>query len=288
MGLVTLPAFGSDPATITAAALDGKVDPLATEFNGNIENVNIKSSAGIVYSKLSLTGSILNADISASAAIADTKLAQITTASKVHGTSITGLASVVSGAGIIPVANLGSGSPSSSNFLRGDGAWAAATPTAATSLSGSVIQVVNFSTASVGTGTTVMPFDDTIPQNSEGDQYMTLAITPNNASNLLIIRAQGLFAFSTGADGLSMALFQDSTANALSAMSVTYNSSADVGYMKNLTIEHYMTAGTTSSTTFKIRAGAGAAGTTTFNGISGGRKFGGVANSCITIMEIKA
>jgi len=49
---------------------------------------------------------IVNADIGASAAIVDTKLAQITTASKVSGTAITGLASLPSGAGVIPDANL--------------------------------------------------------------------------------------------------------------------------------------------------------------------------------------
>lgn len=74
MGIVALPSFGSDPATITAAGLDGKVDPLATEFNGNVDNDNIKASAGIVYSKLNLTGSIVNADVGGSAAIASSKL----------------------------------------------------------------------------------------------------------------------------------------------------------------------------------------------------------------------
>lgn len=74
MGIVSVPSFGSDPATITASGLDGKVDPLVTEFNGNIENVNIKSGAAITYSKLSLTDSILNADINSSAQVAASKL----------------------------------------------------------------------------------------------------------------------------------------------------------------------------------------------------------------------
>ena len=50
--------------------------------------------------------SIVNADISVSAAIADTKLAQITTASKVSGAAITSLASTPSGAGTLPIANI--------------------------------------------------------------------------------------------------------------------------------------------------------------------------------------
>lgn len=49
---------------------------------------------------------IVNADVSAAAAIADSKLAQITTASKVSGTALTSLSSVPSGAGVIPAVNL--------------------------------------------------------------------------------------------------------------------------------------------------------------------------------------
>lgn len=55
MGTVSLPSFGSDPATVNAANLDGKVDPLATEFNGSIENVNIAAGAAIANSKLNLS-----------------------------------------------------------------------------------------------------------------------------------------------------------------------------------------------------------------------------------------
>jgi len=49
---------------------------------------------------------IVNADIKSDAAIVDTKLAQITTASKVSGAALTGLASIPAGAGAIPAANL--------------------------------------------------------------------------------------------------------------------------------------------------------------------------------------
>ena len=51
-------------------------------------------------------GVIVNSDINASAAIVDTKLAQITTASKVSGAALTSLASIPAGAGVIPLANL--------------------------------------------------------------------------------------------------------------------------------------------------------------------------------------
>jgi hypothetical protein len=42
----------------------------------------------------------------------------------------------------------------------------AATSAAATKLSGDVVQVVNTQTGAVATGTTTIPWDDTIPQRS--------------------------------------------------------------------------------------------------------------------------
>ena len=55
----------------------------------SIVNADISASASINYSKLNLGTSIVNADISASASIADTKLAQITTTSKVANSATT-------------------------------------------------------------------------------------------------------------------------------------------------------------------------------------------------------
>jgi hypothetical protein len=49
---------------------------------------------------------IVNADINAAAGIVDSKLAQIATAGKVSGAALTSLASVPSGAGVLPTANL--------------------------------------------------------------------------------------------------------------------------------------------------------------------------------------
>jgi hypothetical protein len=145
---------------------------------------------------------------------------------------------------------------------------------------GRIIQQVNTQDGALATGTTTMPTDDTIPQNTEGDEYMTLAITPTNTNNKLKIDVVFTGAFSASTN-FSMALFQDSTADALAA--VMADSQANRGQCLKLT--HYMTAGTVSSTTFKIRAGGAAAGTTTFNGDLGARNFGGVSASSITITE---
>ena len=149
---------------------------------------------------------------------------------------------------------------------------------------GSVIQVVNIMDGAVATGTTAIPQDNTIPQITEGTQLMTLAITPTSATNKLridvVVNGAG-----SASNSWATALFQDSTANALAA--TNYNMAANnVASYSGFT--HFMTAGTTSATTFKIRCGTVSAGTFTFNGQSAGQLFGGVSASSITITEIKA
>ena len=150
---------------------------------------------------------------------------------------------------------------------------------------GTIIQIVNTQTGAVATGTTTMPQDDTIPQNTEGDQYMTLAITPTNSSNKLKIDVVWHGSNNnTGSNIMVAALFQDSTANALAAGSGgTHDAAND---MQHIYFNHFMTAGTTSETTFKVRAGFNASGTTTFNGAASSRRLGGVFASSITITEI--
>ena len=150
----------------------------------------------------------------------------------------------------------------------------------ATNVGGKVVQVVHVEQGATATGTTVMPNDNTIPQKTEGDEYMTLAITPTHASNKLLIEVNihGVQNSNGGAIGMCTALFQDTTAGALSHMFT----SKTAGYYVALGLVHYMTAGTTSGTTMKVRIGAGGAGTTTFNGAYGG----GTLASNITIWEI--
>jgi hypothetical protein len=151
---------------------------------------------------------------------------------------------------------------------------------------GAIVQVVNVADSAVATGTTTLPNDDTIPQKTEGDQYFTLAITPKNSSNRLIITAWANAASSqTGVNQFCMALFQDTTANCLTVTDHIMMDSA--GLKTPLYLQHEMAAGTTSSTTFKIRLGTASAGTTTFNGVAGSRFYGGTMNSGMSIMEIQ-
>jgi len=81
----------------------------------------------------SITG-IVNADIDSNAQIVDTKLADISTAAKVSGAAITGLASVPSAAGELPSANIpvvgvAKGGTNISSYAQGDVPYASGATT---------------------------------------------------------------------------------------------------------------------------------------------------------------
>jgi len=144
-----------------------------------------------------------------------------------------------------------------------------------------LVQTVNVQDGAVATGTTLIPDDNTIPQNIEGDEYMTLAITPKNALNILEITVIAIIE-PVITNTIAAALFQDSVADALASTFLVLLT----GNPGILTFKYRMLAGTTSLTTFKVRAGGSGAGTTTFNGRSGAARHGGVLASSITIKEI--
>lgn len=146
---------------------------------------------------------------------------------------------------------------------------------------GNVLQVVNTVTGTYNSGIGTIPADNTKPQNTEGTEFMSLSITPTSSSSKLLIAVTAALSTSVSTNLLA-ALFQDSGADAISSKGVTTGGT----YFESIEFLHYMTAGTTSSTTFKFRAG-GNVGTTYFNGV-GAAYFNGTMNSSITIWEIAA
>ena len=142
-------------------------------------------------------------------------------------------------------------------------------------------QIQTTVSSAVATGTTLIPADDTIPQITEGDQYLTQAITPISATSLLEIDVE-LVLSSNSTGRMTVALFQDATANALAAVGSYIGST---GTEFTIPLKFLVASGTTSSTTFRVRAGMQNAGTTTVNGVGGARTYGGVLQSRISIKE---
>lgn len=146
---------------------------------------------------------------------------------------------------------------------------------------GTVIQVVNTMVGTVASGSTAIPFDDSIPQITEGDEYMSLAITPTSSTSKLKIDVVCAGGQSAGGR-ITSALFVGTTADALAAI----GGYEEVDVLLPLAYTHYMVSGTTGSMTFRVRNGT-SSGTYTFNGIGGAQEYGGKMASSITISEVK-
>lgn len=157
---------------------------------------------------------------------------------------------------------------------------------------GAVVQVQNTDDNAFHDITTAMPVDDTIPQKTEGDEVMTCAITPKATTNKLKIEVKVVAGVdSDSRSNVGVALFQDDTANALAGaiQTVTKGSGGSSDVIGTIAFTHYMEAGTTSATTFKVRVGMETGQSdVSVNGTKGARLYGGVMSSSITITEIKA
>lgn len=142
------------------------------------------------------------------------------------------------------------------------------------------IQTQSLITGAVATGTTIIPLDNTIPQITEGDEYMSLSITPKNINNKLMIMAVVNYSVDQASPAI-IALFQNGLNDALCVSS--FDSLAQSFMQQSL--NYSMVAGTINPITFSIRCGGSVASTMTFNGRAALPYFGGKFASSIIIYE---
>lgn len=147
---------------------------------------------------------------------------------------------------------------------------------------GALIQSVASSYASNADLSTSIPADDTVPQNTEGTEILTQAITPVSASSVIEIEAVWNVSGASAAL-VTGALFVDSTAGALAASTSVPGATTLPAPGKLLYRE---SAGSTSARTYKLRIGPGS-GTVRLNGTTSGRLMGGTMKSWLVVREIK-
>lgn len=164
----------------------------------------------------------------------------------------------------------------------GDGTATFQTP--ASAASGSVVKTQISVSTSTSTGTTTIPFDNTIPQKTEGTQFINTSYTPTTSGNKLRIKVIITGSYSVAAV-VTVALFQDSNSDASAAVA-TQTTTTDQITQQVLTFDY--TTVSASAVAWAVRVGGSTAGTFTLNGNNGTAIFGGVCVSSLLIEEIKA
>ena len=148
-------------------------------------------------------------------------------------------------------------------------------------LPGALIQVAENYTGAVASGGTAIPLDDTIPAAAEGFLFMTQAITPTSAANILRITHLGYYS-QAGTSNMGIALCQDGGA----AIATGLSNGGVTGIATNDLLFYSMVAGTSSSTSFTIRVGDATGDSVTFNGNGGTRRYGGTLSSMLRVEEV--
>lgn len=145
-----------------------------------------------------------------------------------------------------------------------------------------LVQRVVTATSTVVSGTAQIPLDDTIPQVTEGTQFLAVTITPRNAASTLVVEAQVFFS-SVNNVTITGAIHLGSAADAIAAVGIPVG----VGAEAVMVMRHSFVANTSAAIPVQLRLGGSGATTIHMNGSSAGaRRFGGVAASSISVTEI--
>lgn len=253
----------------------------------------LASSSNYAPGSVAVTGGTINgATIGQSSAAAIKATTLVATSTTTLATSLSGplkaTAGVVSAGAIdlsgsevtgnLGVSHLNSGSGASGDTTWcGDGTWK----------SRSVVGGAAATTGAVVKCTGTIPKDDTIPQQTEGTEVLTVTYTPKSASSTLVVKAS-FFGVQPGSGGAHLcAIFRDSTADAVGACLQLGATSTALEHNIMVTTP----SGSTAATTFKLRVG-GETGTPpiyvnalTESGGVGVRLFGGVAACTLEVTE---
>lgn len=152
-----------------------------------------------------------------------------------------------------------------------------------------VLQQVRATFSTPGSTLATIPHDNTIPQQTEGFELMTVNITPKSSTSVLCVEFNGAIIDPFGKG--TVALFRDAAADAINAIATPQlPGQLYVGGPSPFNFKTYITSGSTSTTTFKIRVGinsSGAFGLFYNQGYSGGAYavYGGLLTCVLSVTE---
>jgi len=156
------------------------------------------------------------------------------------------------------------------------------TLTISSSAAGAVKQIQSASRNTPFTTTAAIPTDATIPQNTEGASFLTLAFTPTSASSTLKIEASGWGVAESASETLKCSICDTSIANALVAQIASGDASAIFGTVY-MSID--IPAVSVATRTYDWRIGGNGIGNVSVGGTSSTAVFGAASVSTLRITE---
>jgi hypothetical protein len=151
---------------------------------------------------------------------------------------------------------------------------------------GSVLQQITASPiVTFVSGTAVIPYDDTIPQWTEGTVLISLSVTPKAATSRIHLACSTWFSLVTSSGAAVFAVFRGVGPSAIYTTAV---SPPGIGFATPVTLDCFDSPGA-GTFTYTIRFGrsAGSAFTMIVNGDAAGRQFGGSSQVFFYAEEIK-
>lgn len=125
----------------------------------------------------------------------------------------------------------------------------------------------------------VIPYDNTIPQSSEGWQVLSQAVTPRNAANIVRVTSNVIVTANAG-DDITYAIFNGGS-NALSA--APRNTAANEA--NEILTTYVGVVNTAASLTWTTRIGCNTPTVLFVNGTTSAQRFGGISSTWIEIKE---
>lgn len=145
--------------------------------------------------------------------------------------------------------------------------------------SGSILQVKS-GTIGAYVGTSIIPFDTTAPQFSEGATLFTQTITPSSASSKILFSFSFFIDASSKNTTLSAVLYRGTTCVASTSANI-----ASSGKVVGLAQHYIDEPNTTAEVTYTLKVGTNSSCTWRINNNTSSYTMGGTTGSAYTIME---
>lgn len=246
----------------------------STEVNAQLDAI----AAGFLLVEAELNA--IPASVTAAAASATAAAASATAAA---GSATAAAASATAASGS---ATSASGSASTATTKAAEAAASAAAALSYATSYNLDVQYAEYTTAA--TTASVIPYDDTIPQRTEGDQIMSITVNVPTVTAKYLVTAKVNLASSTLGYSAVCALFES---NSLDAIDAASSGSAFVGDPSSVVLEARHTPGATGNITYSVRYGTEHASydahvNSDSGSPGGGRHFGGAQRCTLHAIQI--